>query len=79
VIAETLAAVKTPAAARPCIVGRWLATLTDDDRTELHALITHGNINTIRRAVATDPDTPYKGSHAPWHKHFTNDCTCHRT
>jgi len=76
-IAETLT--KTArATSRPCIVGRWLDTLTDEDRTVLAAKIRHGSINTVRRDCASDPDTPYKGSHAPWHKHFTQDCTCHR-
>ena len=76
-IAETLAAT-AQAPARPCIVGRWLNTLTETEQGIVLDRIRHGTINTVRRKCAADPDTPYRGSHAPWHKHFTGDCSCHR-
>lgn len=77
-IAATLAAAQTSPAPRPCIVGRYLANLPDEHRDAIRDTITHGNINTIRRVCAQDQDHPYTGSHAPWHKHFTQDCSCHR-
>jgi hypothetical protein len=78
-IAATLAAAQTSPAPRPCIVGRYLTDLPERHRDAILEAIQPGNINTIRRVCAQDRDHPYTGSHAPWHKHFTADCSCHRT